>query len=106
LLEDYLGSAQLWKSATVASHQHVVSTLRDDPLCLYRVQSLAGMRGPPPPRPRRHHSLDEVRCGYRSWTAGSSRSSAACPLACLARARSARRACSPEWSWSRQVSLS
>jgi hypothetical protein len=187
LLEDYLGSAQLWKPATVASHRHVVSTLREDPLCRCRVQSLtpaavrgaicrwrdegvsvpkvsarwlllrgavswavaegllrlnplAGMRGPPRPHPRRHHSLDEVRrllaaagdavasaqdafrqqpsspsrvrrlfaaeqslllvrlaadcghggaswrcCGYRTWTAGCSRSSAACPLACLAR---------------------
>ena len=28
---------------------------------LLRVNPLAGMRGPPRPRPRRHHSLDEVR---------------------------------------------
>ena len=27
LLEDYLGSAQLWKPATLASHRHVISTL-------------------------------------------------------------------------------
>ena len=109
LLEGYLGSAQLWKPATVASHRHVVSTLLDDPLCRCRLQSLtpavmrsaicrwrdegvsvpkvsarwlllraavswavaesllrlnplAGMRGPPRPQPRRHHSQDEVRC--------------------------------------------
>jgi integrase len=108
LLEGYLGSAQLWKPATVTSHQHVVSTLAGDPLCRCRLQALtpavmraaicrwrdegvsvpkvsarwllirsavswavaegllrlnplAGMRGPPRPRPRRHHSLDEVR---------------------------------------------
>jgi len=108
LLEGYLGSAQLWKPATVASHHHVVSTLAGDPLCrcrlqwltpavmraaicrwrdegvsvpkvsarwlllrgavswavaegLLRLNPLAGMRGPPRPRPRRHHSLDEVR---------------------------------------------
>jgi integrase len=107
LLDSYLGSAQLWKPATVASHRHVVSTLVGDPLCRCRVQSLtpavmrtaicrwrdagvsvpkvsarwlllrgavswaaaegflrlnplAGMRGPPRPQPRRHHSLDEV----------------------------------------------
>jgi hypothetical protein len=28
---------------------------------LLRLNPLAGMRGPPRPRPRRHHSLDEVR---------------------------------------------
>jgi integrase len=108
LLEGYLGSAQLWKPATAASHRHVVSTLLDDPLCscrlqvltpavmraaicrwreegvsvakvsarwlllrsavswavaegLLRLNPLAGMRGPPRPQPRRHHSLDEVR---------------------------------------------
>ena len=107
LLEGYLGSAQLWKPATVASHHHVVSTLAGDPLCRCRLQAppavmraaicrwrgdgvsvpkvsarwllirsavswavaegllrlnpLAGMRGPPRPQPRRHHSLDEVR---------------------------------------------
>jgi len=108
LLEGYLGSAQLWKPATLASHRHVVSTLAGDSLCRCRLQSLtpavlraaicrwrdegvsvpkvsarwlllrgavswavaegllrlnplAGMRGPPRPRPRRHHSLDEVR---------------------------------------------
>jgi integrase len=108
LLEGYLGSAQLWKPATVTSHHHMVSTLAGDPLCrcrlqaltpavmraaicrwrdegvsvpkvsarwllirgavswavaegLLRVNPLAGMRGPPRPRPRRHHSLDEVR---------------------------------------------
>ena len=33
VLEDYLGSAQLWKSATIASHRNVVSTLAGDPLC-------------------------------------------------------------------------
>jgi integrase len=108
LLEGYLGSAHLWKPATLASHRHVVSTLAEDPLCRCRLQSLtpavmrtaicrwhdegvsvpkvsarwllirgavswavaegllrlnplAGMRGPPRPGPRRHHSLDEVR---------------------------------------------
>ena len=108
LLEGYLGSAQLWKPATVTSHRHVVSTLLDDPLCRCRLQSLTpaviraaicrsrgegvsvpkvsarwlllraavtwavaegrlrmnpltGMRGPPRPQPRRHHSQDEVR---------------------------------------------
>ena len=108
LLDRYLGSAQLWKPATVASHRHVVSTLAGDPLCRCRLQALtpavmraaicrwrgdgvsvpkvsarwllargavswavaegllrlnplAGMRGPPRPRPRRHHSLDEMR---------------------------------------------
>jgi integrase len=108
LLDSYVGSAQLWRSATVASHRHVVSTLRGDPLCRCRLQSLtpavmraaicrwrddgvsvpkvsarwllvrgavswavaegllrlnplAGMRGPPRPSPRRHHSLGEVR---------------------------------------------
>jgi hypothetical protein len=108
LLAGYLGSAQLWKPATVTSHRHVVSTLLDDPLSRCRLQSLtpavvraaicrwrddgasvakvsarwllirsavswavaegllrlnplAGMRGPPRPQPRRHHSLDEVR---------------------------------------------
>jgi integrase len=40
LLEGYLGSAQLWKPATVASHHHVVSTLPGDPLCHCRLQSL------------------------------------------------------------------
>jgi integrase len=40
LLEGYLGSAQLWKPATVTSHRHVVSTLLDDPLCRCRLQSL------------------------------------------------------------------
>jgi hypothetical protein len=40
LLEDYLGSAQLWKPATIASHRHVVSTLLGDPLCRCRLQSL------------------------------------------------------------------
>ena len=33
LLEGYLGSAQFWKPATVASHRHVVSTLLGDLLC-------------------------------------------------------------------------
>jgi hypothetical protein len=33
LLEGYLGSAQLWKPATVVSHRHVVSALLNDPLC-------------------------------------------------------------------------
>jgi integrase len=108
LLEGYMGSAQLWKPATVTSHRHVVSALIGDPLCGCRLQSLtpavmraaicrwreegmsvpkvsarwlllraavswavaegllrlnplAGMRGPPRPQPRRHHSLDEVR---------------------------------------------
>jgi hypothetical protein len=108
LLEGYLGSAQLWKPATLVSHHHVVSTLAGDPLCrcrlqlltpavaraaicrwrgdgvsvpkvsarwlllrsavswavaegLLRLNPLAGMRGPPRPQPRRHHSLDEVR---------------------------------------------
>jgi hypothetical protein len=108
LLESYLGSAQLWKPATVASHHRVVSTLAGDPLCrcllqaltpavmraaicrwrdegasvpkvsarwlllraavswavaegLLRLNPLAGMRSPPRPQPRRHHSLDEVR---------------------------------------------
>jgi integrase len=103
-----MGSAQLWKPATVTSHRHVVFALLNDPLCRCRLQSLtpavvraaicrwrgegvlvprvsarwllvrsavswavaegllrlnplAGMRGPPRPRPRRHHSLDEVR---------------------------------------------
>jgi Phage integrase family len=40
LLEGYLGSAQLWKPATAASHRHVVSTLLGDPLCRCRLQSL------------------------------------------------------------------
>jgi len=40
LLEGYLASAQLWKPATVASHRHVVSALRGDPLCRCRLQSL------------------------------------------------------------------
>lgn len=40
LLEDYLGSAQLWRAATVASHHHIVSTLVDDPLCRCRLASL------------------------------------------------------------------
>ena len=40
LLEGYLASAQLWKPATVASHRHVVSTLRGDPLCRCRLQAL------------------------------------------------------------------
>jgi len=40
LLEGYLGSAQLWRPATAASHRHVVSTLLDDPLCRCRLQSL------------------------------------------------------------------
>jgi integrase len=108
LLDGFLNSAQLWKPATVASHRHVVSTLRGDRLCgcrlqsltpavvraaigrwsddgvsvpkvsarwllirsavswavaenLLRLNTLAGMRGPPRPQPRRHHSLDEVR---------------------------------------------
>jgi len=108
LLEGYLGSAQLWKPATITSHRHVVSALLNDPLCHCRLQSLtpavmraaicrwcgegvsvprvsarwlllrgavswavaegllrlsplAGMRGPPRPQPRRHHSLEEVR---------------------------------------------
>ena len=40
LLQGYLGSTQLWKPATVASHHHVVSTLAGDPLCRCRLQSL------------------------------------------------------------------
>ncbi len=40
LLDSFLGSAQLWKPATVASHRHVVSTLVGDPLCRCRVQSM------------------------------------------------------------------
>jgi hypothetical protein len=40
LLEGYLGSAQLWRSATAVSHRHVVSTLVGDPLCGCRLQSL------------------------------------------------------------------
>jgi hypothetical protein len=40
LLEGYLGSAQLWKPATVASHHHVVSTLAGAPLCRCRLQWL------------------------------------------------------------------
>jgi hypothetical protein len=40
LLDGYLGSAQLWKPATAASHRHVVSTLAGDPLCRCRLQSL------------------------------------------------------------------
>jgi len=40
LLESYIGSAQLWKPATAASHRHVVSTLLGDPLCRCRLQSL------------------------------------------------------------------
>lgn len=40
LLEGYLGSARLWKPATVASHRHVLSTLLDDPLSRCRLQSL------------------------------------------------------------------
>ena len=40
LLEGYLGSAQLWKPATAASHRHVVATLRDDPVCRCRQQLL------------------------------------------------------------------
>jgi hypothetical protein len=40
LLEGYMGSAQLWKPATAASHRHVVSALLDDPLCRCRLQSL------------------------------------------------------------------
>jgi hypothetical protein len=40
LLEGYMGSAQLWKPATIASHRHVVSALLDDPLCHCRLQSL------------------------------------------------------------------
>ena len=40
LLRGYLGSAQLWKPATVASHHHVVSTLAGDPLCRCRLQAL------------------------------------------------------------------
>ncbi len=40
LLEGYLGSAQLWKPATLASHRHVVSTLAGDSLCRCRLQSL------------------------------------------------------------------
>jgi integrase len=40
LLEGYLGSAQLWKPATITSHHHVVSTLAGDPLCRCRLQAL------------------------------------------------------------------
>ncbi|HYB14613.1 MAG TPA: hypothetical protein VEF71_03980 [Streptosporangiaceae bacterium] len=40
LLEGYLGSAQLWKPATVTSHRHVVSTLARDRLCRCRLQWL------------------------------------------------------------------
>ncbi|HYB17694.1 MAG TPA: hypothetical protein VEF71_19810 [Streptosporangiaceae bacterium] len=40
LLEGYLGSAQLWKPATITSHHHVVSTLAGDPLCRCRLQVL------------------------------------------------------------------
>ena len=40
LLEGYLGSAHLWKPATLSSHRHVVSTLAEDPLCRCRLQSL------------------------------------------------------------------
>jgi integrase len=40
LLEGYLGSAQLWKPATITSHRHVVSALLRDPLCRCRLQSL------------------------------------------------------------------
>jgi len=40
LLEGYAGSAQLWKSATITSHRHVVSALLGDPLCHCRLQSL------------------------------------------------------------------
>ena len=39
LLEGYLGSAQLWKPATITSHRHVVSALLDDPLCHGRLKS-------------------------------------------------------------------
>ena len=35
-----MGSAQLWKPATVTSHRHVVLALLDDPLCGPRLQSL------------------------------------------------------------------
>jgi len=40
LLEGYVGSAQLWKPATAASHRHVVSALPGDLLCRCRLQSL------------------------------------------------------------------
>jgi hypothetical protein len=40
LLEGYLGSAQLWKPATAASHRHVVAALLNDPLCRCRLQAL------------------------------------------------------------------
>jgi len=40
LLEGYLGSAQLWKPATITTHRHVVSALLGDPLCRCRLQSL------------------------------------------------------------------
>ena len=40
LLEGYVGSAQLWKPATAASHRHVVSALLGDLLCRCRLQSL------------------------------------------------------------------
>jgi len=40
LLQGYMGSAQLWRPATITSHRHVVSALLNDPLCHCRLQAL------------------------------------------------------------------